>query len=67
MRTLLFVTAALAIAAVSTPGQTAPVQKGKFVVSLGECVRLANARGWMRRGERGRYAFIMNCRRGKHV
>jgi hypothetical protein len=65
MRMLLLMTAAIAITALSAPAHAAPVPKGKFVVSLGKCIHLANARGWTRYREPGRYRFILNCRRGK--
>ena len=35
--------------------------------ALGECVRLANARGWSRPGEKGRLPFIRRCMQGKPV
>jgi hypothetical protein len=67
MRTVLLVIAAIGFSALSSPGYAVPAQKGKFVGRLGECVRLANARGWTRYRERGRYRFIVNCRRGRIV
>jgi hypothetical protein len=33
--------------------------------SLAECVRLANARGWNRPGEKGRWPFIKRCMQGR--
>jgi hypothetical protein len=35
--------------------------------SIGDCVRLANTRGWSRAGEKGRLPFIRRCMQGKSV
>jgi hypothetical protein len=62
---------ASAILLILTSGQAdaAPfiaMKKGyPYARGIGECVRLANARGWVRRGESGRFKFIIDCRLGK--
>ena len=65
MRTLVFTTlAAIAISLGWQAAETsaAPKQQAR---SWGECVRLANARGWTRYGEKGRLPFIRRCAQGK--
>jgi hypothetical protein len=61
----------LLIALVATPSDGAPLvmRKGdpSYVRGIGDCVKLANARGWKRYGERGRLKFILDCRRGRVV
>ena len=61
---------ASAIFLLLTSGQAhaAPLAMKKgypYARGIGECVRLANARGWVRRGEPGRFKFIIDCRLGK--
>jgi hypothetical protein len=58
---------AVAITLTSHTPQAAPSshQEQKQVRSLGYCVRLANARGWTRAGEKGRLPFIRRCMEGK--
>ena len=49
----------------SWPSTEAAAAPGQQARSLGECVRLANARGWNRRGEKGRWPFIKACMAGR--
>jgi hypothetical protein len=68
MRT--FIVAVIAAVAISLGWQAteaAPSSKQQQARSLGECVRLANARGWSRPGEKGRLRFIRGCMQGKPV
>jgi hypothetical protein len=62
---------AVLLAAVATPTTAAPLimKKGdpSYVRGIRECSKLANARGWVRPGERGRFKFILDCRRGKVI
>jgi len=63
--------AGLLIALLSTPTVASPLVMKKvdpsYVRGIGDYARLANSRGWTRRGERGRFKFILDCRRGKAV
>ena len=61
-----------AVAAVVTSlawqgGEAAPLSKQLQARGLGDCVRLANARGWNRPGEKGRLPFIRKCMQGRPV
>jgi hypothetical protein len=68
MRTLVVaVIAAVAISLTWQATEAAPSSKQQQARALGECVRLANARGWNRPGERGRLPFIRKCMQGKPV
>jgi len=58
---ILAVTAAVAISWAWQASDAAPASKQQQARNLGECVRLANARGWNRAGEKGRYPFIKRC------
>jgi hypothetical protein len=61
------VMAAIAISLISQATDAAPSSKQQHARSLGDCVRLANARGWSRAGEKGRWPFIRRCQLGKPV
>jgi len=68
MRALIFgVIAAVAISLGWQATEAAPSSKQQQARSVGECVRLANARGWSRAGEKGRLPFIRRCMQGKPV
>ena len=61
---------ASAVLLILTPGRAdaAPLVMKKgypYARGIGECVQLANARGWVRRGEPGRFKFIIECRLGR--
>ncbi len=65
-----FIVAVIAAVAMSLSWQAteaAPSSKQQQARGLGECVRLANARGWNRPGEKGRLPFIRRCMQGKPV
>ena len=65
-----FIVAVITAAAISLTWQTtdaAPSSTQQQARSLGDCVRLANARGWSRAGEKGRWPFIRRCMQGKPV
>jgi hypothetical protein len=65
-----FIVAVIATVAMSLSWQAteaAPSSKQQQARGLGECVRLANARGWNRPGEKGRLPFIRRCMQGKPV
>jgi hypothetical protein len=67
MRALIVtIIAAVAISLTWQTTDAAPSSKQQ-ARSLGECVRLANARGWNRPGEKGRLPFIRRCMQGKPV
>ena len=59
--------ATVAISLSSQSIEAAPSSKQQQARGLGECVRLANARGWNRPGEKGRLPFIRRCMQGKPV
>jgi len=61
------VTAAIAISLTWQATDAAPSSKQQHARNLGDCVRLANARGWSRAGEKGRWPFIRRCMQGKPV
>jgi hypothetical protein len=68
MRTLIVtVIATVAISLAWQVVEAAPSSKQQQARALGECVRLANARGWNRAGEKGRLPFIRKCTQGKPV
>jgi hypothetical protein len=61
-------TAMIAATAILLTGQNtvaAPSSSQQQTRSLGECVRLANAHGWSRAGEKGRWPFIKRCMQGR--
>jgi hypothetical protein len=62
---IVFAAALVAIVAAVSPADAAST--GPMARSRGECVQLANERGWKRVPEFGRFAFIRGCRRGKFV
>jgi hypothetical protein len=45
----------------------AAASKQQHIRSLGQCVHIANARGWSRAGEKGRWPFIRRCMEGKPI
>lgn len=45
----------------------AAASKQQQTRSLGQCVRIANARGWSRAGEKGRWPFIRRCMQGRPI
>jgi len=45
----------------------AAASKQQHARSLGRCVGIANARGWSRAGEKGRWRFIRRCMDGKPI
>ena len=59
------VLAAVTIALTWQVSDAAPSTKQQQARGLGECVRLANARGWNRAGEKGRLPFIRRCMEGR--
>jgi hypothetical protein len=65
MRGLLVVTLAGFSVWMAQPSASAAPAGSQQVRSLGECVRIANARGWNRYGEKGRLPFIKACMRGR--
>jgi hypothetical protein len=68
MRSLIVaVMTAIAISLTWQATDAAPSSKQQHARSLGDCVRLANARGWSRAGEKGRLPFIRRCQQGKPV
>lgn len=68
MRTLIVtVIAAIAISLTWQASDAAPSSNQQQARNLGECVRLANTRGWNRPGEKGRLPFIRRCMQGKPV
>jgi hypothetical protein len=68
MRTLVVaVIAAGAISLTCQASEAAQSSKQQLARALGECARLANARGWNRPGERGRLLFIRKCMQGRLV
>ncbi len=58
---------AIAISLTWQATDAAPSSKQQHARGLGECVRLANTRGWSRPGEKGRLPFIRHCMQGKPV
>ena len=65
MRALIFTAiAAVTISLTWQPTEAAPSNQQQ-ARSWGECVQLANARGWNRYGEKGRLPFIKRCVQGK--
>lgn len=68
MRALIVaIIAAIAISLGWQVSEAAPSSKQQQARGLGECVRLANARGWNRPGEKSRLPFIRRCMQGKPV
>ena len=68
MRALIVaVIAAVAISLSWQATKAAPSSNQQQARAMGECVRLANARGWSRPGEKGRLPFIRRCMQGKPV
>jgi hypothetical protein len=62
-----FAVTALLLAWQSSEAAPARTQQltGPQARSLGECVRIANDRGWRRGGEKGRLPFLRRCMQGK--
>ena len=58
--------AAFAVAFIGQPADAASSQQ-QHARSLGQCVKMANARGWSRPGEKGRLPFIRRCMQGQPV
>jgi hypothetical protein len=67
MRALIIAVIAVAMWLSWQATEAAPSSKQQQARGLGECVRLANARGWSRPGEKGRGPFIRRCMQGKPV
>jgi len=66
MRSMTFVSAAAVIAFTLTSQSPAAAQSNQQQArSLGQCVKMANARGWSRAGEKGRWPFIKSCMQGR--
>jgi hypothetical protein len=57
--------AAIAISLTWQVSDAAPSSKQQLARGLGDCLRMANARGWNRAGEKGRLPFIRRCMQGK--
>jgi len=65
MRAITFISASAIIAFMFTwQSPVAAQTKQQQVRSLGQCVQMANARGWSRAGEKGRWPFIKKCMQG---
>jgi hypothetical protein len=68
MRTLMVTGIAAFLASLAwQASEAAPSSKQQQARALGECVRLANTRGWNRAGEKGRLPFIRKCMQGRPV
>jgi len=67
MGALIFTTiAAVTISLSWQATEAAPSQQQQQQArSPGECVRIANVRGWSRAGEKGRLPFIRKCMQGR--
>lgn len=69
MRSFVFVAIAAAFTLLLSWQSTdaAAASKQQHARSLGKCVGIANARGWSRAGEKGRWPFIRRCMDGKPI
>ena len=65
MRACLAIVLAAILVWLTAPAADAASKSGQQGRSLGECVQLANDRGWNRRGEKGRWPFIKACMQGR--
>jgi hypothetical protein len=65
MRALAIFSATAIIAfTLSWQSAVAAQSKQQQARGLGQCVQMANARGWYRAGEKGRWPFIKRCMQG---
>jgi hypothetical protein len=65
MRSITFISAAAIIAFTSWQSPVAAQSKQQQARSLGQCVQMANAQGWSRAGEKGRWPYIKRCMQGR--
>jgi hypothetical protein len=66
MRSMTFMSAAAIIAfAFAWQSPVAAQSNEQQARGLGQCVQMANARGWSRAGEKGRWPFIKKCMQGR--
>jgi hypothetical protein len=65
MHSLIFSAIAAFVISLAWQSPVAAQSKQQQARSLGYCVQLANARGWNRYGEKGRYPFIRKCMEGR--
>jgi hypothetical protein len=65
MRTLVLSTAIAVLLSLGLQSPTAAQSTHHQARTLGHCLQLAKARGWVRAGEKGRYPFIRKCMEGR--
>jgi len=67
MRSIAFVSAAAVAFTLMWQSPVGAQTNQQQARSLGQCVKMANARGWSRAGEKGRWPFIKKCMQGGSV
>jgi hypothetical protein len=66
MRSITFISVAAIIAfTLIWQSPVSAQSKQQQARGLGQCVQMANARGWSRAGEKGRWPFIKRCMQGR--